>query len=310
MADGTDGIFAVSKAMLAASEPTVPSASALSICDRRYHGRLFRRCFLGNAAVDWLLAQGHAATREQGVALGAAMGAAGLLAHVTRGHTFKDAPLFYRFEQPVVEAAAKSARAKPPVLISNERGVQLPSSVEEAHARQQRQHQLDGSGRGSPDSEVVGGASGSGDGGGGGERRPSLLRRLSSARRSRSTGTLQMSSAGAAEAASAAAAARASEGGGGGGSGSRSRGSGWAVMRAVRRWMGTPPAAAMSEGARQRCAAAAALRKHATLVLGAAAAQQRAVCASCDADSTGATGLPMQLRARLQLLERLGLGAS
>jgi potassium-dependent mechanosensitive channel len=51
----------------------------------------------GQELVDWLLYKNYANNRAQAERLGQSMEEQGLLKHVTRGHPFKDAYLFYRF---------------------------------------------------------------------------------------------------------------------------------------------------------------------------------------------------------------------
>jgi len=67
------------------------------IRDRTYNFRTYRSVFVGQEAVDWMIANGFADTREAAVVLGKEMIQNGIFHHVTYGHTFKDSYLFYRF---------------------------------------------------------------------------------------------------------------------------------------------------------------------------------------------------------------------
>lgn len=70
-------------------------ADALPIGDQRHHLRTWARCVVGDAAVS-AIAELHHLTRAEALTLGQAMGALGLIGHVTQEHTFQDAHLFYR----------------------------------------------------------------------------------------------------------------------------------------------------------------------------------------------------------------------
>ena len=69
----------------------------VNIQDRKYLLKTFKQCFVGSEAVDFLVKEGHAPTREDAVELGKALQAAGLFEHVTRDHIFADEYLFFRF---------------------------------------------------------------------------------------------------------------------------------------------------------------------------------------------------------------------
>ena len=67
------------------------------IRNRTYLKRHFKSCFIGKEGVDWLVDQGFAQSREEGVEIGKKMQEQGLLKHVTDSHSFKDERLYYRF---------------------------------------------------------------------------------------------------------------------------------------------------------------------------------------------------------------------
>jgi hypothetical protein len=58
----------------------------LSIKDRQYHGRVYQDCFVGSEAVDWFISRRHAATREEGVAIGECLVGMKLIRHVVGQH--------------------------------------------------------------------------------------------------------------------------------------------------------------------------------------------------------------------------------
>lgn len=83
--DGFDGIAAALKA-------------GVEIKDRKYRLTLYKECFVGSEAVDFMVSQGVARSRSDAVKLGNALIADfHIIEHVTRDHEFKDDYLFYRF---------------------------------------------------------------------------------------------------------------------------------------------------------------------------------------------------------------------
>mmetsp|Transcript_5194 Transcript_5194/g.13019 ORF Transcript_5194/g.13019 Transcript_5194/m.13019 type:complete len:492 (+) Transcript_5194:70-1545(+) len=86
-------------------EPT----SGVSIKDRIYHLRTYKRCFVGSQAVDWLLENTECTTREEAVALGNEMLESHLFHHVCHDHIFKDDYYFYRF---LADASNKALNSK------------------------------------------------------------------------------------------------------------------------------------------------------------------------------------------------------
>eukprot|EP00753_Platysulcus_tardus_P010728 PLAT300.1.p1 GENE.PLAT300.1~~PLAT300.1.p1 ORF type:complete len:683 (+),score=331.18 PLAT300.1:33-2051(+) len=71
--------------------------AGISVEDRSWRLRSFKRCFLGTDAVTWLIEDGVASDVEDAVAIGNMLAAVGLLQHVTKDHDFKNEKLFYRF---------------------------------------------------------------------------------------------------------------------------------------------------------------------------------------------------------------------
>ncbi|MEO0012475.1 MAG: hypothetical protein RLZZ535_864 [Cyanobacteriota bacterium] len=74
------------------------SERGVEIKTRRHKLMLFQRCFLGNEAVDWIVAQVKV-SREDALILGQKMLDKGIFQHVSNEHQFKDEPLFYRFNE-------------------------------------------------------------------------------------------------------------------------------------------------------------------------------------------------------------------
>jgi potassium efflux system protein len=76
----------------------------LDIRDRRHRLTTYARCFVGAAAVEWLM--GHEdLSREEAVRVGQALVERSVIHHVLDEHPFRDGPYFYRFyadERPVV----------------------------------------------------------------------------------------------------------------------------------------------------------------------------------------------------------------
>ena len=71
-------------------------ADGIAVADRRHLLTVYRRCFVGREAVDWMT---HALglTRVEAVELGQLLVERGDVRHVLDEHGFKDANLFYRF---------------------------------------------------------------------------------------------------------------------------------------------------------------------------------------------------------------------
>jgi len=82
----------------------------VDIDDRTYHFKIYKQCFVGSDAVDYLVKSGQAASREDAVELGRALQSPPfyLFEHVTRDHAFQDAFKFYRFVDHAVERGSKN----------------------------------------------------------------------------------------------------------------------------------------------------------------------------------------------------------
>lgn len=73
-------------------------ADGLKIKTRRHKLKLYQHCFLGNEAVDWLVAHFNI-PRQKAVIIGQNLVTKKIIHHVSDEHFFKDEPLFYRFYQ-------------------------------------------------------------------------------------------------------------------------------------------------------------------------------------------------------------------
>lgn len=73
--------------------------SVLDIRDRKYGfpSKTYKRCFVGNEAVEKMVDEGIAADESDAVNLGNMLLNAGVFHHVQRAHAFKNEYLFYRF---------------------------------------------------------------------------------------------------------------------------------------------------------------------------------------------------------------------
>ena len=70
----------------------------LDIKTRRHQLKLYKRCFVGSEAVDWL-ANHLKISRTKAVAIGQILIDKKVIHHVSDEHSFKDENLFYRFYQ-------------------------------------------------------------------------------------------------------------------------------------------------------------------------------------------------------------------
>jgi Protein kinase domain/Domain found in Dishevelled, Egl-10, and Pleckstrin (DEP) len=84
--------------------------TGVRIKDRRWRLRTFKQCFVGSAAVDWMLKHLRVRTRAEAVTLCQRLLRDGIIRHVCDDHEFKDAFLFYTFER-CSEGAGNRLRA-------------------------------------------------------------------------------------------------------------------------------------------------------------------------------------------------------
>ena len=73
-------------------------SDGISVMDRRYRLRVYRKCFIGSEAVTWIV-RNRKCSRLEAVNLGQQLMNANIFYHVCEDHTFKDDYLFYRFRE-------------------------------------------------------------------------------------------------------------------------------------------------------------------------------------------------------------------
>ena len=81
----------------------------LAIRNRSWMKRVHRDCFIGSEAVDFLVTQGLADSREHAVAIGRAMMGKKMIRHVTDQQKFRDSYLYYRFSEDDLESSVLAA---------------------------------------------------------------------------------------------------------------------------------------------------------------------------------------------------------
>jgi len=90
---------------LAAAVIRMRSADGIPIGDRRHLLTVYRQCFVGRDAVDWLT-RAYELSRREAVDLGQQLIDRGIIRHVLDEHGFKDGNFFYRFNADEAEPAA------------------------------------------------------------------------------------------------------------------------------------------------------------------------------------------------------------
>ncbi|XP_038057512.1 DEP domain-containing mTOR-interacting protein-like [Patiria miniata] len=73
------------------------NCSPAMVKDRRYHLRMYPKCFVGSEAVDWLIKHGSVKDRPEAAAMLSILQRHNVIHHVCDDHHFKDTYLFYRF---------------------------------------------------------------------------------------------------------------------------------------------------------------------------------------------------------------------
>lgn len=61
--------------------------------------RSYENAFVGSEAVDWLIKNGYAKSRDEAVVIGEKLITLDIIHHITYSHHFKDEPIYYRFKE-------------------------------------------------------------------------------------------------------------------------------------------------------------------------------------------------------------------
>ena len=94
--------------------------SSLKVRDRTWRARIYKQCFVGSDAVDWIVNSQHV-DRAQAVQMGRRLMALGLIRHALDEHDFKDEQLFYSWVEQDA-ATPQQERDPPPDLGASLRG--------------------------------------------------------------------------------------------------------------------------------------------------------------------------------------------
>ena len=86
----------------------------LHVRDRRYHLRLYKKCFPGRTFVDFFSHRAGATGRAEAIAFGVREMARGALTHVVQAHDFEDKNLFYRFVDDPTMSSGRAVGANMP----------------------------------------------------------------------------------------------------------------------------------------------------------------------------------------------------
>lgn len=71
--------------------------TSLDICDRKYKFKTYKKCFIGSDAVKEIISLNLAINENEAMEFGNKLIDSDIIQHVTKGHTFKNEKLFYRF---------------------------------------------------------------------------------------------------------------------------------------------------------------------------------------------------------------------
>lgn len=77
---------------------------SIDLKDRQYHLKVYKNCFLGSEASEWLVKEGLAEDIDCAVELGNRMLEQGYIKHVTGAHNFESKDLFYVFTDAILES--------------------------------------------------------------------------------------------------------------------------------------------------------------------------------------------------------------
>lgn len=91
--------------------------------NRRYLFKVYKRCFVGKEAVNWLIKEGFASSRLDAVSIMRHFCDAGIVHHVVGDHDFRDEYLFYKFDLSAKpdtgDLRASTAKVSSPGVSSN-----------------------------------------------------------------------------------------------------------------------------------------------------------------------------------------------
>lgn len=79
------------------AELTEKFRKGLEIKTRKWMTKSYEKCFVGLEAVEFMVKEGIAKTKEEAIEIGQLLVASNIIKHVTGDHDFKDEKLFYRF---------------------------------------------------------------------------------------------------------------------------------------------------------------------------------------------------------------------
>eukprot|EP00029_Vermamoeba_vermiformis_P007572 TRINITY_DN3312_c0_g2_i1.p1 TRINITY_DN3312_c0_g2~~TRINITY_DN3312_c0_g2_i1.p1 ORF type:complete len:302 (+),score=49.77 TRINITY_DN3312_c0_g2_i1:112-1017(+) len=71
----------------------------VKVKDRIYKGRIYSKCFIASEAIQWLVENTTAETKEDAISFGRHLQRCGVFHHVTKDHELKDEYLFFRFNK-------------------------------------------------------------------------------------------------------------------------------------------------------------------------------------------------------------------
>lgn len=71
--------------------------SEIKVKDRIHRFRVYKGCFSGREAVQWMIDGGHASSLNEALTLGNEMMQSGVFAHIMNSHLFEDSSVYYQF---------------------------------------------------------------------------------------------------------------------------------------------------------------------------------------------------------------------
>lgn len=99
MAEDPAPPFKLEQSKLEAVAQEMRGANGVIIKDRQIWFTRHAKCFVGSAAVDWMVEKGHAASREDAVSVGNQMIESDIIHHVSDEKSFQDDNVWYRYRE-------------------------------------------------------------------------------------------------------------------------------------------------------------------------------------------------------------------